>query len=166
MAVPTIYATPLFDKLDEFMLEFKEHDKEIFAGVASVGAAAAYAEVWEWGNVRQTKPGPKTVLGTNPDGESVWLTIQAPFGYIKINENAYWDALKQELGKVKFDSTNAAGITKELEAASIKAMKLCAQVIGDHAPVDSGALSKSFQVIEPGDSLLDDVDEDRTLIIG
>ena len=165
MSVPTVYATGMFDKLDEFLLEFAEHDKLITAGVASTGPAAAYAEVWEWGNVRQTKPGPKTVKGTNPDGESVWLSIQAPFGYIKIHEADYLEALKIELSKVKFKGTNAKEITEELEAAAEKAMKICAQLIGDNAPVDSGQLSKSFKVVRSNDPLLDDTD-DRTLVVG
>lgn len=163
---PTIHATCMIDKLDEFLLEFAEHDKEISAGVASVGPAAAYADVWEWGNIRQHKPGPKTVLGTNPDGDMVWLSIQAPFGYIKINENQYWEVLKIELGKVKFKSTNPKDITRELEAASKRAMKLIAKIIGDHAPVDQGDLSSSFQVVEPGDVMLDDTDDTRILNIG
>src|SRR3954471_15404856 len=103
----TVSSSFMFDKLDELLLELEEHDKEISAGVATVGEPAAYAEVWEWGNVRQTKKGPKTVLGINPDGEKVWLTIQAPFGYIRINENEFWQAVKDELAKVKFKSTTA-----------------------------------------------------------
>jgi|ERR1700734_228169 len=165
MPAPTIYATSLFDKLDEFLLEFAEHDQEITAGVASVGEAAAYSEVWEWGNIRQSKLGPKTVLGTNPDGEQVWLSIQAPFGYIKIHENDYWQALKEELAKVTFKGPNAKDITEELQAASRRAMKICAQLIGDSAPKDSGDLSKSFVVIEDGDPILDDSDDSRTLIL-
>src|SRR5476649_808458 len=143
--VPTIYSTAMFDKLDELLLEFAEHDQEVNAGVASTGPAAAYAEVWEWGNVRQSKPGPRTVLGTNPDGKSVWLSIQAPFGYIQIHENDYWEALKEELGKVKFSSTTAKGITEELQAAAKKAMKKCAQLISESAPVDTGQLADSFK---------------------
>lgn len=164
---PTIYATALFDKLDELLLEFGEQDKETTAGIASVGPAAAYAEVWEWGNVvRQTKPGPKTVLGINPDGERVWLTIQAPFGYIKVNENQYWDILKDELRKVRFESHTTRGISEELEAAAVKAMKRIVKIIRDTAPVDTGALRKSFTVILPGDALLENDDSDRTLTIG
>jgi hypothetical protein len=163
---PTIYATALFDKLDEFMLEFKEHDQEISAGVASFGEAAAYAEVWEWGNARQTKEGPKTVLGINPDGDNVWLSIQAPVGYISVNENLYWDILKQELGKVKFSSSNAKGITEELEKASLKAMKRIRDLIADTAPYDKGDLSESFQVVKPNDVLLDKDDSERLLLIG
>lgn len=166
MPAPTVYPTALFDKLDTFMLEFMEHDKEITAGVASYGEAAAYADVWEWGNVRQTKPGPKTVLGTNPDGEEVWLSIQAPFGYIKIHENDYWEILKIQLGKVKFKGTTAKEITEELEDASLKAMKLIAQVVGDNAPIDKGDLSKSFKAVKPGDILLDDDYDERTLYVG
>ena len=166
MPTPTIYPTMMFDKLDEFMLEFEEHDQMITAGVASVGPAAAYAMVWVWGNVRQTKPGPKTVLGTNPDGDEVWLSIQAPFGYIKIHENDYWEILKMELKKVKFKGTNAKEITEELEEAAFRAMKLIAKVIGDNAPVDKGDLSKSFIAVRSGDASLDDSDDERTLVIG
>lgn len=165
MPAPTIYATSMFDKIDEFLLEMAEHDKEIKCGVASVGPASAYAETWEWGNVRQSKPGPKTVLGQNPDGEQVWLSIQAPFGYIKINENAYWDALKQELAKVSFKGPGAKQITEELQAAGKRAMRLCAQLIGDSAPVDKGDLSHSFKVVEDGDPILDNSDDTRTLIL-
>lgn len=143
-----------------------EHDKDITAGVASYGDAAAYAEVWEWGNVRQTKQGPKTVLGENPDGEQVWLSIQAPSGYIRVSEEVYWFILKQELGKVQFKGTTAKEITLELEAAAKKAMKRIAQVIGENAPVDKGDLSKSFKPVNPGDAMLDDDDMHRTLLIG
>jgi hypothetical protein len=165
MPAPTIYATGMFDKVDELLLEMKEHDKEIKCGVASVGEAAAYAEVWEWGNSRQTKQGPKTVQGTNPDGETVWLSNQAPSGYIKINENHFWDVLKDELSKVKFKSTTAKGITEELQEAGRKAMKRCIPFIQDSAPVDSGKLSKSFRVVEDGDEMLEDSDDSRTLIL-
>lgn len=163
---PTVYATVLIDKLDEFMLEFREHDQEISAGVASFGEAAAYAEVWEYGNIRQTKEGPKTVLGINPDGENVWLSVQAPVGYISVNENLYWSILKEELGKVKFESTNAKGITEELEKAAVKAMKRICKIIADTAPYDKGDLSESFQVVNPNDSLLDKDDSERLLKIG
>jgi len=166
MQAPTVYPTFLFDKLDEFLLEFEEHDQMITSGVMSVGEAAAYALVWEWGNVRQTQPGPKTVLGTNPDGDEVWLSIQAPFGYIKIHENSYYEILKIELKKVKFEGTNPKAITKELEEAAFRAMKQIAKLIGDYAPIDKGDLSKSFVAVRPGDPSLDDSDDDRTLVIG
>src|SRR6266403_22849 len=158
MPTPTIYPTMMFDKLDEFMLEFEEHDQMITAGVAAVGPAAAYALVWEWGNVQQVKPGPKTVLGTNPDGDEVWLSIQAPFGYIKIHENDYWEILKIELGKVKFEGTNPKEMTKELEEAAFRASKVIAQLMSDNAPVDKGDLSKSFVPVRSGDPSLDDTD--------
>src|SRR5580704_18942643 len=114
MPVPTVYSTALFDKLDEFLLEFQEHDQEVNVGIVSVGDAAAYSEVWEWGNVRQTKQGPRTVLGTNPDGKQVWLSIQAPTGYIKINENNFWEAIKDEMSKATFERTTPREINEEL----------------------------------------------------
>ena len=166
MPTPTVYSTAFFDELDEFLLELEEHDKEITAGVAAIGPAAAYAEVWEWGNIRQEKPGPRTVLGMSPEGKEVWLSIQAPFGYIRIHENSYWQAVKQELGKVKFKDKSAKGITEELEAASVRAMKLCAQLIADSAPVDTGELRDSIRVVEPGDIVLDNDEDDKLLDIG
>lgn len=166
MPAPTIYSTALFDKLDEFLLEFAEHNQEVNAGIESVGDAAAYSEVWEWGNIRQTKKGPKTVRGINPDGEDVWLSIQAPSGYIKINENFYWMVIKDELSKAKFKGTNPREITEELQEVGRNAMKRCIPFIEGSAPVDSSALSKSFRVVEDGDALLENDDDSRTLIIG
>jgi hypothetical protein len=167
---PTIYATSFFDDLDEFLLELAEHDKEITAGVAATGEAAAYAEVWEWGNMRQSKEGPRTVLGVNPDGEDVWLSFQAPAGYISIHENQYWDILKQELKKVKFKSKTAQGITKELQSASVRAMKRIIPIISDSAPIGiadtSPTLNKSFRVVMPGDPSLDNTDDRKVLTFG
>jgi hypothetical protein len=164
--IPTISGTLSIERLDEFLLEFAEHDKEISVGVAATGDAAAYAEVWEWGSARQTKPGPKTVLGTNPSGEQVWLSIQAPFGFVSIHENDFWDALSQELERAKFSSTNPKDITTEIQKAGVRAMKLCKQLLQDSAPVDTGQLRDSFQVIEDGDPILDDVDDTKTLVLG
>lgn len=170
MPAPTVYTTAMFDRLDEFLLELAQHDREITAGVASVGEAAAYAEVWEWGNARQTKQGPKTTLGVNPDGDKVWLTLQRPFGYIKVNANQYWDVLRTELARVKFKGTTAREITEELEQAAKRAMRKIAEIIGEAAPIDKGKLSKSFKVVNPGDPMLDDADDsgdmNRTLILG
>ena len=166
MPAPTVYTTALIDKLDEFLLEFREHDKEIAAGVASVGDAAAYALVWELGNIRQSKKGSKTVQGTTPDGETVWLSIQAPHGYIRIHENDYIQILKQELGKCKFDSTNPQDMTEELEAAAIRTVKRCAKLVQDTVPVYSGKLHDSIEIVEPDDVILEDNDDTRTLVIG
>lgn len=141
--------------LDKFMLEFEQHDKEIFAGVAVIGDAAEYALVWEWGNTRQTKPGPKTVLGTSPDGTMIWLSSQAPFGYIRINEGKYWEIAKQVLGEVRFTQTNAVAMTKELERAAWKMSTMMAEVVKMSAPVDKGTLQRGITPVKPGDSILD-----------
>lgn len=166
LALPAL--TMLFDKLDEFMLEFEEHDKEIKAGVASVGDAAAYALVWELGNARQTKEGPRTTRGYNiQTGEVVWLTIQRPYGYIRINENLYWEALKDEMKKVKFSGTNAREITEELEACAVKVAKRIVKIISQTAPVAEGKLRDSFEVVEPDDNLLEEKDEfNRVMNVG
>ena len=149
----------LIDELDKFLLELEQHDKEIKAGVASVGDAAAYSLVWELGNVRQTKEGPKTTKGYNLEtGETVWLTIQRPYGYIRINENLYWEIYKQELSKVHFKGTTAPAITKELEACAVKVAEGIAKIISKNAPEDRGDLADSIEVVMPNDSLLDDAD--------
>lgn len=160
----SIYPEFVFE-LDKLLLEFEQHDKMISAGVQSVGPASAYAEVWEWGNVRQTKPGPKTTLGTNPDGEQVWLTIQAPYGYIHINENQYMEVIQKSLAKVRFKGNTAREITEELEAAATSAMERIAKIIHDNAPVDSGTLADSFEVVKPGSAILDNSDSKRILIL-
>jgi len=153
-----------FQGLNKFLKEL-ETGVEIQAGVASKGEAAAYSLVWEYGNVRQTKEGPKTVKGVNPDGEVVWLSVQAPSGYIAINENMYHEILKQELAKVTFQGTTAVAIRKELEAAAIRTMERCKKIIKETAPVDEGTLADSFYVVKPNDPLLKK-DKDYTLDLG
>lgn len=133
-----------------------EDDGLVESGVSVEGPASAYAEVWEWGNMRQTKKGPKTVLGTNPRGERVWLSSQAPYGYIWRNEVNFWRSISQELEKVSFRGTTKQAVTGELEKACEKATKEMAGTIGESAPVDTGQLSDSFRSVPSGDSLLEE----------
>lgn len=143
-------------ELDKFLLELEQHNKEVQAGIASVGEAAAYSLVWELGNARQSKEGKKTTRGYNVEtGETVWLTIQRPYGYIRINENLYWEILRDEMGKVTFKGNTASEINQELEACAVRVVKRIAKLLEDTAPVDKGTLSDSFEVVKPGDSLLD-----------
>lgn len=124
----------------------------IRGGVAVEGDAAAYALVWEWGNARQTKEGPKTVKGQNPDGEEVWLSIQSPFGYIAINEPVYFQILEAQLGEADFSKAKSAkDIIQEIQRVSQKAAQLIAEVIRQHAPEDSGQLREEIQPAEPDD---------------
>lgn len=166
MPALTLFATALIDKLDDFLLEFAEHDREIKAGVASVGDAAAYSLVWEFGNIRQVQQGPNTVKGINPDGKEVWLSIQAPYGYISVHENDYIEILKDELSKVEYKSKTKEGIEREIKVAAFNAAKRCAQLIKDTAPYREGNLSDSIKPVRPDDSILDEEDSTRTLVIG
>jgi hypothetical protein len=149
--------------VDKFLAELEE-GFEIQAGVASMGEAAAYSYVWEYGNARQVKEGPRTTKGINPDGEVVWLSIQAPTGYIAVSESQYHEILKDELSKVTF-SGNASAIKKEFNGAVVRAMERIKEIIEDNAPVDEGDLSESFKVLKPGDSLLNS-DDERILELG
>jgi hypothetical protein len=167
MAAPTtIYPTVLFDKLDEFLLEFEQHDRMVSAGVQVIGEGAAYALVWEYGNVRQTQYGPRTVMGVNPDGTSIWMSTQAPYGYIATNTQEYYDIATAVLTGLRFDQPDAAAMNAELERGARLISRRMAEIVKDAAPKDTGVLARGIQPVDPGDSLLDtdldDMDE-RTL---
>lgn len=133
-------------------------------GIVVTGDAAAYALVWEWGNARQTKEGPKTVKGMNPDGDQVWLSTQAPFGYIRINEPMYFQILEEKLGAADFsDAVSAKEIVDEIKKASAAAAEIIAEVIREHAPVDSGELRESIGPADPDDPDLAVDDEELEL---
>lgn len=136
-------------------------------GVVSEGDGAAYALVWEWGNARQTKQGPKTVRGTNPDGEEVWLSIQAPEGYIRISEPVYIAILQEKLAGINFsDISNGSAIRKEILKASQEAAIEIAEIIKENAPEDTGQLKNSIKPAKPNDEDLELDDEELELGIG
>ena len=130
-------------------------DAPVYGGAASVGEAAAYSQVWEWGNVRQTQKGPKTVMGINPDGQRIWLTIQAPYGYVRINSPQFGDSVLRNMLAV---DPLASSVLAQIKSAAAKAAQEIASLIRDTAPVDTGALSDSIQAVGPDDSGLVNVD--------
>jgi len=170
MSLPLSFLSPRLqlntDELDILLLELAEQNKLTEAGVKVEGPAAAYALVWEWGNARQTKPGPKTVKGINPDGSRVFLSIQAPRGYIRVNSSLYAAALKQELAKVKFTGTSTGAVSTQLEKAAIRTVRRIRDIIKAHAPVDSGELQNDIKIVEPGDPLLDEAEEFDAMLLG
>lgn len=149
------------ENLDEVLLELEGHDQMFFAGVASIGEAAGYALIWEWGNVRQLKDGPSTCQGVNPDGSTVWLSVQAPYGYISLNSPLYWAIVQEELTQVKFATTDPAEMSDEFSKAMSRIAKRIAPIIRDAAPMESGALRESITALDPEDSILTDEDEDE-----
>jgi len=155
-------------KLDskQFLKELERQvNKPIEAGVGVEGPGAAYALVWEWGNARQTQIGPKTTLGTNPDGKQVYLSIQAPHGYVRVNTPLYWAAFNQELAKVKLNSTTAEGIHEEFTKAVERTAARISDIIKDHVPVDSGQLYGDIRVIAANNPLLDEADDVNALLL-
>jgi hypothetical protein len=162
--LPSLAAADLVDntEIEKFAREV-DSIGEVPGGVASVGDAAAYALVWEWGNVRQTKKGPNTVMGINPDGERVWLSIQAPEGYIRVNTPQFLDALDLALSQVSFRTLSARAIREEIEKASLKASKKIVVILQHSAPIDSGDLRESFTVLNPKDPDLISNEEDLDL---
>jgi hypothetical protein len=152
-------------ELDKFLLEFQQQNRLAEAGVGVEGPGATYALVWEWGSARISKPGPKTVWGTNPDGKRVVLSLQAPRGYIRVNEPLYWAALEQEMGKVDFSGTTTQQIRAALEKAAVKVAERMVKIIQEHVPVDTGELHDDIRVIRPGDELLDEAEEQNALVL-
>jgi hypothetical protein len=133
-------------------------------GVVSEGDAAAYALVWEWGNARQTKQGPKTVKGMNPDGSEVWLSIQAPSGYIAIHEPEFLQIINYQLGQIDFsEAETGKEIRDEMKKASANAARMIAEIIKDFAPVDKGTLRESIEAADPDDPDLAVDDDDIEL---
>ena len=152
--------------MDFLLLELEQQDQVTEAGVKVEGPAAAYALVWEWGNARQTQIGPKTTLGTNPDGKRVFLSIQAPEGYIRVNAPLYAAAIKEEMAKVKFSGTSTGAISDQLRKAAVASVQRIADIIKDHAPVDTGQLHDSIKIVMPGDPLLDQAEEFNSMLLG
>jgi len=152
-------------ELDKFLLEFQQQNKMAEAGVGVVGPAAAYALVWEWGSARIQKPGPRTTWGTNPDGSRVVLSLQAPHGYIRVNEPLFIAALERALDKLSFSGTTPDEIHDELNQVAIATAKAIRQIIQEHVPVDTGQLHDEIRLIEPGDALLDEEEADATSLL-
>lgn len=155
-------------ELKSMLAAVKAASKEVVrGGVVSEGDAASYALVWEWGNARQTKQGPKTVRSTNPDGEEVWLSIQAPHGYIRVNEPEFTQILQTHLAATDFGEwQTASDITDAIKKASVEAAKQITEVIKETAPIESGALRDSISPANPDDPDLATEDEEIELGIG
>jgi len=164
IGLPSLAASDLIDDKEfERFVEDVDNIGQVSGGIASVGAAAVYALVWEWGNARQTKKGPKTVMGVNPDGERVWLSIQAPEGYIRINTPQFLDALDKALASVSFRTLTAKAIRAEIEKANLVASQKIVMILQQTAPEDSGDLRESFTILRPNDPDLNSNEDDLDL---
>lgn len=126
------------------------------AGVGVEGEAANYALVWEHGNMRQTKKGPKTVMGVDLEsGAKVWLSIQAPRGYVRINEPRYWEQVRRRLEEADFSGVSSAQEMKTiLELTAFKIVQDMAEIMKETVPVDTGALQGEIQPVQANDPLL------------
>lgn len=138
------------DTLDRIFQELEEAPT-LTSGVGVLGPGAAYALVWEFGNIRQHKQGPKTVLGVNPvTGERVWMSIQAPWGYVRSNESEMWTVINQEIEKAKLGNTRQE-VWREMNEVSTRIAVECQKIIRKAAPIDTGELRADIQEILPGD---------------
>lgn len=140
----------------------------ISSGVAATGEAAAYALVWEYGNIRQTKQGPRTVLGVSAaTGAPAWLSTQAPTGYVRIHEPQYWQIIKDELGKM--DIASAEDFRSALQQTAERISQRIVKIIQEAAPVGmgpgAGVLRDSIHEVACNDPLLQEGSQDRAFQI-
>jgi hypothetical protein len=124
------------------------------AGVAVAAPASAWALVWEWGSARIHRPGKKTTWGENPAGDRVVLTLTAPHGYIRIHNERYVQFLQEEFQRVAWGSLDMSDWPEAIDTMLTKVAKLCAQLISDGAPIDTGNLRASIYPVGPDDQLL------------
>lgn len=110
------------------------------------GKPAAYALVWEWGRA-DVRPGPKTMLSTNPAGETMVMTRTAPHGFIRVNSAKYRLILRQEFAKIKWSRVALKRIPERVEEALRAAAKRIAELISDTAPVDTGDLRRAIRIM-------------------
>lgn len=114
------------------------------------GDAARYALIWEWGRV-SCSPGPKTLWGTNPDGETRVMTKTAPSGFIRINRYKYRDIIKEELAAIRWSRLKPSEWNAAVTRALRRAAPRIAQLISDTAPIDTGDLREAIIVSKASD---------------
>ena len=152
MFIPSPSLTPIvrFENVNDFLSEF-EGVQNVVGGVAVYGAAAAYALVWELGSRRLKSPGPKTLWSLNRDGDIAILTRQAPRGYIGFHGDEFEAIIASEFSKVKFSSSTAKGLYLEMSVAMDNASQRIAALISSYAPVDTGELASSIEMVDSDD---------------
>lgn len=128
----------------------------VTVGVASEGDASEYAKVWEFGSSVIQQPGPHTVYGVNGLGEGAIMSSQAPAGYIRVNQEKFMSAVQEHMANV--DWTDLSNLRDNIEVAMNDAAEQCRDIIAAAAPVDTGALSLSFEFVPVGDELLNSQD--------
>lgn len=130
----------------------------VTVGVASEGDPSDYALTWEFGQnlMIQSSPGPRTVWGTSGVGSFAIMSSQAPTGYIRINQEKFMAAVQKHMADV--DWSDLAAIQDNIEVAMNDAAEECRDIIAAAAPVDTGALSMSFEIVPVGDELLETQD--------
>lgn len=111
------------------------------------GPAASYAFTWEWGRV-DINPGPKTLWGTNPDGEQAVMTKTAPSGFVRVNRAKYRQIIKEELQAVPFHKLLLKAYPAAIKAALGRAANRCGAIIAATAPVDTGALREAIVSVD------------------
>ena len=136
---------------------FESLAEMVEGGIVAEGDPSNYALVWEFGNQRQYKKGPKTVRGVNPLGKKAWLSSQASHGWISINEPLMWDVIDKRYETLDFDSPD---ILKEIKRVAVDVLIDIYNILQNTVPMDSGDLSNSLEIVEPDQAKVLEMAED------
>jgi hypothetical protein len=135
--------------LDAFVSQFDMGQgtrPSVRLGLMLTGPAARYGLVWEWGRV-DCNPGPKTLWGTNPDGETTVLTRTAPRGWIRVNRQQYRNFVREEMAKIQWHRIQVKQIPSLVDWALRKAAARCADLMAQTAPYDTGQLREAIRAL-------------------
>lgn len=144
---------------DKLVQQIQNLPNLIQGGVKVDGESAAYSLVWEWGSARlaaigKDPPGPKTLWSTNPNGEMTVLTLTAPHGFIRINTERYREILRERYKDADLPNTPIKQWESKIKKLLQGASAICAGVIADAAPIDSGDLRSQIEPVAPDDPIL------------
>lgn len=126
------------------------------AGVKLTGPAVGWGLVWEFGSARISEPGPKTTWGTNPNGQKVVLTLQAPRGWIRVNRQRYVEFVLARMNAVNWAKYPVQSWRYVAADTLYKAAQDCAALMEETAPVDTGQLVSGIVAVNEPDPILDE----------
>ena len=145
-----------FVGLDNLLSQLDKIPTLVQSGVKVDSAAAGYFYIWETGRIT-CQPGPKTMWSTSPvTGGQVVLTIQAPNGYIRLNQPEYIRIINEEFQAVPWSIIPLDRVEEVLNALMDRAADRCDILIGSIAPVDTGNLIFSIHPAHHDDPVVQD----------
>jgi len=148
--------TATISGIDELVASLSKVPSRVVSGVKTTDEKSyIIAMVWAYGYVTRTiNPGPKTLWSVNYYGEPKVLTITAPTGFIRVQEQDYRRILNAEFAAAAFASKPISSWSTLAVQMMTNAAQRCAQITSQAAPIDKGDLRASIVAALPGDTAL------------